>query len=267
MSGPAYLRVLVAGVALCVAASCSSHHPNSARAPASRLVHRRCEARVSSTTDCYWLEVPENRNDPATRSIRLWVAVDHEEGAPADASPLVSLSGGPGDSSSNRFLRGQMHDIGTPRVTVVIDQRGTGRSRPRLDCPTFAMPLDATHPWTERLAAARRAVQTCAGQYRRAHIDLAGYNTPEDAADIVDLRRLLGYHQWLLRSVSYGGRVAQEVLRQDPKGVAAALLDSPVSYRAQGAASLVAARTRRGHAARCHVSRPTDVSPAVTRPF
>jgi pimeloyl-ACP methyl ester carboxylesterase len=172
--------------------------------------------------------------------IRLWVAVIREPGSDPRSTPLVYLSGGPGDAASSTFVTGTVHYVGKPRLLVVIDQRGTGLSQPRLDCAELSAGLDATHPWADRLAGARAVAAACASKYAREGVNINGYNTVEDAADIVELRHALGYPRWLLYGVSAGGRVAQEVIRQDPHGVAGAELDSPLTYQPQGPATLVA---------------------------
>jgi pimeloyl-ACP methyl ester carboxylesterase len=51
-------------------------------------------------------------------------------------------------------------------------------------------------------------------------------DTPTSAADLKALRRALGYEQWNLLGVSYGARLALEMLRVDPKGTRAAIIDS-----------------------------------------
>ena len=83
----------------------------------------------------------------------------------------------------------------------------------------------------------------CGNRYRASGIDVNGYNTVENAADMVDLRRALDVRQWVLDGTSYGGRLAQEVLRQDPAGVSGMLLDSPLTYAPQGPSTLIARAT------------------------
>ncbi len=62
----------------------------------------------------------------------------------------------------------------------------------------------------------------------------------EVAADVVALAQALGYEQWVVWGFSYGGRVAQEVLQQDPDGVAALVLDSPLTAAPVGPAAKIA---------------------------
>ena len=69
----------------------------------------------------------------------------------------------------------------------------------------------------------------CRDRLVKSGVDIDGYNTVEIAADVVALREALGYDKWIVWGFSYGGRVAQEVLRQDPDGVAALVLDSPLT--------------------------------------
>ena len=62
-------------------------------------------------------------------------------------------------------------------------------------------------------------------------VDLNGYNTPQNAADLADLRVALGIDEWNLRGVSYGSALAIETIRSHPEGLHAVLLDSIVVAR------------------------------------
>ena len=93
------------------------------------------------------------------------------------------------------------------------------------------------------MSAARplpRSFAACRDRLVGQGVDLDGYNTIETAADVVALREALGYGQWIVWGFSYGGRVAQEVLRQDPNGVVALILDSPLTAEAVGPAARIA---------------------------
>jgi pimeloyl-ACP methyl ester carboxylesterase len=166
--------------------------------------------------------------------------VIHEKGVTSRSPTVLLLSGGPGDAASPPFVDQNVVFAGPPVTLVVVDQRGSGRSEPRLDCPALDIPTDATVPWAPRLAAARQAATLCRDHYRASGIDIDGYNTVENAADMVDLRKALGVDRWVLDGTSYGGRLAQEVLRQDPSGASGVVLDSPLTYAAQGASTLIA---------------------------
>lgn len=186
---------------------------------------------------CGVVSVPERRSLSDGPSIRIAVAVVVAAGSRPRSEPTILLSGGPGEGAI-QLLRvfddlAQFERDGIPRgaterdaarikefaaaVTlwrdrlaerplVLIDQRGTGYSRPSLECVE-----DDLTACRERLV--------------REGVDLAGYTTVENAADIDAVRQALGYATIDLYGGSYGTRLALEVLRRFGSRVRAAVLD------------------------------------------
>ena len=219
-----------------VSTSARTSATQAAAAPA-QLVDRPCDTPASlGPTKCSFLEVPEHRGVAGSRTIKLWVAVATPADAPADATPMIFLPGGPGGDTSSLAMAPDTKWPGGPRPVVYLDPRGTGRSEPDLSCPEVGRPLDASHSWDERRSAAAKSFAACRDRLIGQGIDLNGYNTVEVAADVVALREALGYDKWIVWGFSYGGRVAQEVVRQDPDGVVALILDSPLTAGTQGPA-------------------------------
>ncbi|CAH2400317.1 hypothetical protein MES5069_250083 [Mesorhizobium escarrei] len=72
----------------------------------------------------------------------------------------------------------------------------------------------------------RDEVVACRGALIAKGIDLSAYNTAENAADINDVRKSLGIEKWVLYGVSYGTRLALEVMNEHPEGISASILDS-----------------------------------------
>ena len=105
---------------------------------------------------------------------------------------------------------------GQNRDLILLDQRGTGYSEPTLDCPEFAEVDEQENPGA-----------LCYDRLTEEGINLAAYNTQENAADVADLRVALGIEEWDLLGISYGTRLALEVMRRHPEGVHAVILDSP----------------------------------------
>jgi pimeloyl-ACP methyl ester carboxylesterase len=66
----------------------------------------------------------------------------------------------------------------------------------------------------------------CGEALRAAGVDLTGYNSVENAADLEDLRRALGYGPWNLFGGSYGTRLALTAMRYRPDTIRSAVLDS-----------------------------------------
>jgi pimeloyl-ACP methyl ester carboxylesterase len=183
--------------------------------------------------ECGYLLVPENRAKPGSPVIRLHVAVFRSRAIHPSPDPVVHLAGGPGSSSLEEagyiFQQG-LDAILEHRDFVLFDQRGTGYSQPRLDCPerealTPAL-LDGSLAGDEADEAIVEAFQRCHGRLLQAGIDLSAYNSAASAADVNDLRRALGYTQLNLYAVSYGTRLALTILRDFPAAVRSAVLDS-----------------------------------------
>ncbi len=179
---------------------------------------------------CGYLTVPENRERNDGRRIRLAVAeMKARKPAPGN-SAVVVLTGGPGaEALSPAFLR-LAHILLGNRDVVVLDQRGVGYSKPSL-CNWFETTSAEIRAMnlTEKQAQLMDdgALRACHDELRARGIDLSAYNVIENAADINDLRKALGYSQWNLAGGSYGGQLEQVEIRDYPAGVRSAVLFSP----------------------------------------
>jgi pimeloyl-ACP methyl ester carboxylesterase len=180
--------------------------------------------------ECAWLVVPEMRDHPTGRTVRLAVAILRAKNP--ITTPLVMLHGGPGLSGLRIFLPfATSSDVARTRDMVIYDQRGAGYSEPKL-CPDYSAVEDSarrlrTFAERERLWDARD--RACVASLRAQGIDPAAYNTWASARDLIDLRKSLGYATWDVFSSSYGARLAQEAMRQDPRGIRSVVMGSPVT--------------------------------------
>ena len=252
-------RVGLAGVCLLVAMPSSTDAINGSAPVAGRLVERTCDTAAGlPPTDCYWLEVSERRDAPDAGTIRLWVTVVHGEGAAAELPPVIDVTGGPGDAASTAWVNGSVVLDGDGRTIVVIDQRGTGRSEPRLDCDFESGP-PSTIPWPERVAARRLQVVACRDRLIADGVDLDGYDTVESAADFVDLRHALGVDQFLLRGYSYGGRLAERDLPPGSRRCCRAVARLPAHQFTSGRGESARTWQRRTRPAGCVVPRTAGV--------
>ena len=167
--------------------------------------------------------------------IELAVARLHSTADDPRDDPVVQLEGGPGLRAASPT------SPGTPRVTLLDDrdyylwdQRGTGfstpeprlpgeRTRPRGRCSR------TTDDGQDRGRTGRgQRCAACRDRLQGDGVDLNGYNTPQNAADLADLRVALGIDEWNLRGVSYGSALAMETIRSHPEGLHSVLLDSIV---------------------------------------
>lgn len=182
--------------------------------------------------ECGWLVVPESRDRPTASTVRLSVEIFRAK-EPSGAPPLVMLHGGPGGPGGIRLYSAGIATSPLPlhRDVVIYDQRGAGSSEPRL-CQAYDLVVDSASNLREgaekekKLSDARRA---CVGELNEKGVDRLAYNTAANVADLIDLRRTLGYVSWDIRGPSYGGRLAQEAMVRDGPAIRSVVLVSPVA--------------------------------------
>ncbi len=107
---------------------------------------------------------------------------------------------------------------------IMFDQRGTGYSTPSLDCPELIALQEESAVGTQQTYD--QAAQTCYNRLVSSGLDLNGFNSLQNAADVADIIHALGYKQMTLYGVSYGTRLALTVMRLYPSVVHAVVLDS-----------------------------------------
>ena len=150
--------------------------------------------------------------------------------------PVQYIAGGPGGSSwleadEVGFWLDWVDSTAWSGGLVLYDQRGVGLSEPALGCPELRdlrrelLPLPL--PTEEAYRRVRDATRACHERIRADGIDLARFTTRHNAADAVNLMRAMGLEQWDLYGVSYGTRVALEIMRSSPEYLRAVVLDSP----------------------------------------
>ena len=182
---------------------------------------------------CGYLLVPENRENPESRTLRLAVAILKSLSETPEPDPLVFIAGGPGGPSVKYSIARLSSPFWTPlreeRDLVFFDQRGAGYSEPHFCQEMEFTVFTATFRGLsaderERLVVDK--VQACRERMLADGIDFGAYNSRTIALDLGDLRESLGYEQWNLFGVSYGTRVALAAMRFAPQGIRSVILDS-----------------------------------------
>lgn len=187
---------------------------------------------------CGFLIVPENRSIPRGRLVRLAVAIVPPAEKAVPSEPVVFMAGGPGEAAilDAPFLVDA--GINKRHELVIMDQRGTLYDDPDLNCPEldrfYARQVSLVYdaPSTGRAQAAAGAA--CRRRLEKRGVDLSSYNTTENEADFVDLRRALGITQWDVYGYSYGTDLALSLMRDHPEGIRTAVIDSVVPPDAVG---------------------------------
>jgi len=185
---------------------------------------------------CGFLTVPEDRSRPRGRTIQLAVAIfrTSNTSVPSSSTPDLYLTGGPGGdllSSWGAYVStNNLSDLTLGHDLIMFDQRGTGYSKPALNCQEFANLSSSTE--NQNLTAEQgkalyvQAGQQCHDRLVKAGIDLRAYTTIANATDVHDLISALHYKQVNLYGVSYGTRLALTVMHLFPNDIRSVVLDS-----------------------------------------
>ena len=227
--------------ALLLAAACA---PGRAAPPERKMALSPCRLKGASyPAQCGTLRVPEDRGQPAKRQIDLKIAIIPALARTPEPDPLFLLAGGPGQAATEAFgpLLGAFERIHRSRDIVLVDQRGTGSSRP-LRCDL----TDPSAPFAVRLSGdsmSEERFRKCLGAF---DADPRFYTTSIAMQDLDEVRAALGYRQIDLWGGSYGTRAALIYLREHGEHVRAAILDGvappalklPVTFAADAQRSM-----------------------------
>jgi pimeloyl-ACP methyl ester carboxylesterase len=228
--GVARPMALMLSVSL-LAATCTGNP--AAPAYETRLVDAPCPPEVSQDIltehTCSYLVVPEDRSDPDAATVQVFVVrVMPLSGNPAP-DPLVLLGEDLGTTLSYELIAPTVARVN--RELIVVEPRGSARSRPSLPCPEVAdaewdlLSIPMSDPaWNETFLS---AADECYDRLVVEGINPSAYNLEEMAADVEDLRKALGIEQWNLMTISSASRIALEVMNRYPEHVRSAILDSP----------------------------------------
>lgn len=188
---------------------------------------------------CGYVRVPELHAQPNGRQLKLAVAILPGTVQTPDRGAFVVAQGGPGGSTLDTFgsffaqgLYPAIDRLRAERDIVLYDQRGTLYAQPALRCPeelenTFAT-IEQELPPAESLRLSEQAALKCRERLVREGINLAAYNSIENALDLEDVRRALGYEKFDLYGVSYGTLLALHALRETPDTFRSIVLDAVV---------------------------------------
>jgi len=222
----ALTAVVVALLAACTGGGSSqSSLPRYSVAPCPRDVQVQLLVRHA----CGYLTVLEDRSRSDGRTVRLFVVKIPPPDERPSPDPVLILGDDVGALPDYGKHQGEAQRL--HRVVYVLDQRGTGHSRPGLACPEVdPVSTEGLIEPTGDPSLLRRflaAVTACRSRLLSTGVDPSRFDLAAMAADVEDLRRELGVSSWNLASHGSLSRLALEVMRENPGHVRAAYLDSP----------------------------------------
>ena len=180
---------------------------------------------------CGTVAVPRDHENPSAGHFNLAVVVIRSTQQPSLPDPVVYINGGPGEPLTIYTDYQARHPYAASRDLILVDQRGTGRTEPRL-CPDFntkmlqaniAVLTDMMDDSVARLLAIYMA---CRDQAIAHGIVLTDFGTPTNAEDFEWVRQALGITRWNVFGESYGTTVAMTLVAKHPKTVRSVVLDS-----------------------------------------
>jgi len=195
---------------------------------------------------CGFITVPENREVPQSRYIRIaftqivaqaslanneseekTASQNEEEALVYKEDPVMYLTGGPGAGMEYYVGRFLEHELTKTRDMYILNQRGIGDSEEL--CPYYfatgrELVVATTLAEQEKEDALR--MQACFKAAANRGIDLSAYNTVENARDVRALRQALGFDNWNVWGISYGSHLGQMLVNIDPEGIRTLVLDA-----------------------------------------
>lgn len=244
---PKHMHAVTAAAALVCLAAAFGAKPSSAASPPaqsagpspaapSRFVPGPCPKppepiAALKGARCGFLEVPENRSRPGSRTIKQAVAIIPAVTLAKPAQdPVVFMAGGPGGDAIDDIPFLVDSGLNKDRELIIMAQRGNLYDHPNLACPEIdrfnaqAVGLRYGAEPAEQLML--KAVKECRDRLAADGVDLSAYNTTENAADFADLRKALSLPRWNVYGYSYGSDLALTYLRLHPEGIRAVAIDS-----------------------------------------
>ncbi len=184
------------------------------------------------TVICGTVDVPEDRAKIDGRKLALAFAVLRASSKFPEPDPVVYLEGGPGGSAVKGIAL--FERIFRPwrdrRDIVMFDQRSAGISGSSVNCfkalsdnvLAIAKPND---PAAISGMADPALLKKCVAELEQQKLPLPVYNTTQNAMDVQAVVNALGYQTYNIYGISYGTKLALEVMRVAPAGVRSVIID------------------------------------------
>ena len=182
---------------------------------------------VPGPHSCGYLTVLEDRTRLNGPTIRLfYLRVQPADGTP-EPEPIAAVG--------EELAQSPSYDTGiaetSHRELILLDQRGTGHSKPSLACPevdAVAGNLVAGPLSSETVRDVfRDAIAACRARLIAGGVHPAAYTLAAAAEDLEELRRALGVSSWNLVSWGSASRLLLEYARRYPQPIRALVLGSP----------------------------------------
>ena len=174
---------------------------------------------------CATVSVPEDHAQPNGKRVEIFLAVLPALARRPEADPLFLFAGGPGQAASDQGrVAMALTDIRKTRPIVLVDQRGTGKSK-TLTCDATEE-AKAKDSLVEMLNADVASMEKDWGKCLATMKGNPATHRTDDYVDDLELvRKGLGYEKVNVWGGSYGTRVALRYMKRFPASIRTAMLD------------------------------------------
>ncbi len=211
--------------------------------------------------------VPENRKNPDSRLIAVHFQRYPPINPGKDRPPVFLLPGGPGSDYkfTNQSRIDFLNRLRQTREVVAVSQRGNPSAPglvPHLRAPSSApAPLDKPGSVATAMKRNRADYDAALAAWKKAGVDVEGYDILNIVDDVNDLRAALGYDKIFLRGCSFGSQWSFSYLKRWPETVERAMLSGvePLDYAYDSAKWLWASMARLAAQAEAD----PDLAPAI----
>ena len=180
------------------------------------------------TVLCGRVSVPEERAKRDSKKLSLAFCVLKAHSQFPEADPVIYLQGGPGDSALRQIplLAKAFAPWRERRDIVAFDQRSAGFSGLSASCAKMlsANTYDIVRPDDGTLDLPA-LTKECVTELERLGVPLSVYNTTQNALDVPLIVKALGYGPYNIYGISYGTKLALEVMRSAPQSVRSVIID------------------------------------------
>jgi len=254
--------LLLLGTALLSA--CNARVPTAA----TDIVFNDCRIKyIDSLVGCAMVSVPEDHSNTASSgapTINIHVTFIRSLARNPQPDPVYFFAGGPGQAASDiGNLVAALGELRKTRDIILVDQRGTGKSK-TLTCDIAAAKgKDKVDPVAEAFAASLDKVNA---EWAKCIATLKGnpalHRTDDYIDDVESVRKALKHTQINVWGGSYGSRVALRYMKRYPQSIRTAVLDgvAPTTLRLPDDALASSETELRAVFAACAASKGCDAA-------
>ncbi|MCW1843076.1 alpha/beta hydrolase [Prosthecomicrobium hirschii] len=176
---------------------------------------------------CGRVKVPEERARSGGKVIPLAFAVLKATSRFPEPDPVVYLQGGPGGSALTQIplIERLFRPWRDRRDIVMFDQRSAGISGLSASCADMLSSNAYEIVRPEAGTTLPALAKACVAELEKLGVPLPVYNTTQNALDVPLVVKALGYGDYNLYGISYGTKLALEVMRVAPQGLRSVIID------------------------------------------